>query len=582
MRPVRTFFHEAHTATELEPTTFSSSCISIPMPTAFRGPRQGKEGKTVNIFGGTGGNGGGGGVNGGSGGFGEGSRVKIGTARTVTNFVKYTSAPTVRSGFRKVPLGDIDLQREIHWDRRRGVASLRKLHSAKISVDRESLDVTVAVYQGAGAKQEWRRDVKNYMTVRHPNFVQLYGTATYGNIHAAVFHDDLIPLPHFEDRYRHAHFSSVYIKVYARIEFDTVHNYFWTTFQHFLSEYSCTFLIRRSTGQLCLDLVPRSRSLLGNLSHGSMPTQQGLKFLEGEDSEAAAIDSFSLELYHTISYWQLSVFRSRSISSSVTVNLASVYNFPSDNKVDDVVEIAWLPNTELSSYPRWYGPGNVSSFIKLLADGWTRLKSNDVVDTKVRVEFFMSDDRFWLSQANHIFTTLQISSDFQHYVVSDRVRFGLTISTSEVDIPMGFLFLCPLKDFRNGKSSLKWPDCPAYWSLDPSGVERLAPEEAINLGFPTLRLSTNIRGFSWDASMYTGLRQFHQAKGFDPNSQDVARHLGHKLYQVSICWHILMKSVLTTPTMGPAYTLQMSFGVALNQPLRHMQRDQSVSYPGRL
>ncbi|KAJ7111773.1 hypothetical protein C8R44DRAFT_882828 [Mycena epipterygia] len=37
----------------------------------------------------------------------------------------------------------------------------------------------------------------------------------------------------------------------------------------------------------------------------------------------------------------------------------------------------------------------------------------------------------------------------------------------------------------------------------------------------------------WDASVYAGLRQFHRAKGFDPESQDVARLLGHPLFQIS-------------------------------------------------
>ncbi|KAJ7927948.1 hypothetical protein B0H13DRAFT_2312126 [Mycena leptocephala] len=41
-----------------------------------------------------------------------------------------------------------------------------------------------------------------------------------------------------------------------------------------------------------------------------------------------------------------------------------------------------------------------------------------------------------------------------------------------------------------------------------------------------------IYGFSWDASIYAGLRQFHLGKGFDPESQDVARHLRLPLYQV--------------------------------------------------
>jgi hypothetical protein len=58
-------------------------------------------------------------------------------------------------------------------------------------------------------------------------------------------------------------------------------------------------------------------------------------------------------------------------------------------------------------------------------------------------------------------------------------------------------------------------------------------EDATALGFPSILLSTDVRGWSWDDSVYTGLRQFHQAKGFDPDSQDVARHLEDPIYQVS-------------------------------------------------
>ncbi|KAJ7486380.1 hypothetical protein B0H11DRAFT_2015954 [Mycena galericulata] len=38
----------------------------------------------------------------------------------------------------------------------------------------------------------------------------------------------------------------------------------------------------------------------------------------------------------------------------------------------------------------------------------------------------------------------------------------------------------------------------------------------------------------WDASVvYAGLRKFHTGKGFDPDSQDVARHLEQPLYKLS-------------------------------------------------
>ncbi|KAJ7732531.1 hypothetical protein B0H16DRAFT_176050 [Mycena metata] len=100
------------------------------------------------------------------------------------------------------------------------------------------------------------------------------------------------------------------------------------------------------------------------------------------------------------------------------------------------------------------------------------------------------------------------------------------------DAPPGYFLLCPTTEFQTGPSSFRWPDCPAYWSLDPSGLDRLTTDEATQLGFPSFQLTTKFGGLSWDTSVYAGLRQFHQAKGFDPESQDVARHLGHPLFQL--------------------------------------------------
>ncbi|KAJ7795759.1 hypothetical protein B0H14DRAFT_2468018, partial [Mycena olivaceomarginata] len=78
-----------------------------------------------------------------------------------------------------------------------------------------------------------------------------------------------------------------------------------------------------------------------------------------------------------------------------------------------------------------------------------------------------------------------------------------------------------------------WPKCPAYWSLHPSGVERLSWEDAASLGFPRIGILEYAVGLSWDARVYEGLRQFHQAKGFDPDSQELALHLGEPLYELS-------------------------------------------------
>ncbi|KAJ7094186.1 hypothetical protein C8R44DRAFT_718600 [Mycena epipterygia] len=38
---------------------------------------------------------------------------------------------------------------------------------------------------------------------------------------------------------------------------------------------------------------------------------------------------------------------------------------------------------------------------------------------------------------------------------------------------------------------------------------------------------------SWHQSVYEALSRFYAGKGFDPNSQDIARHLGYPLYELS-------------------------------------------------
>ncbi|KAJ7168980.1 hypothetical protein C8R46DRAFT_243344 [Mycena filopes] len=187
-------------------------------------------------------------------------------------------------------------------------------------------------------------------------------------------------------------------------------------------------------------------------------------------------------------------------------------------------EVRWCPNAS------WPKDG------KVLEDGWTRYQADNVFNTELsRYLTYLecSEARAWLSQAHHIFSCCQITSHLKDYALVDAVYFTLSISSPNTTPPPGYLFLCPLEAFETGPVTLKWPDCPAYWSLDPLGVEHLSTEEATRLGFPSMELQTQVFGESWDASVYAGLRQFHEAKGFDPDSQDVARHIGYPLYRVS-------------------------------------------------
>ncbi|KAJ7802927.1 hypothetical protein B0H13DRAFT_2495127 [Mycena leptocephala] len=174
-----------------------------------------------------------------SGAFFSGARRFTVAGGTFTNITKnYTSPPTVPSDFRMIPMGDIDLLEEICLDNKTGVVGrnhrertrVRRMYPAKI--DGRKLGVTVAVYQGKGAEEEWRQDIANYMTIRHPNIIQMRGAASSGGIHATLFHDDLIPFEQFLDRY--SSILKVFIHGYCIKDFWATQKYFSSVFQQSL------------------------------------------------------------------------------------------------------------------------------------------------------------------------------------------------------------------------------------------------------------------------------------------------------------------------------------------------------------
>ncbi|KAJ6566408.1 hypothetical protein B0H19DRAFT_709979 [Mycena capillaripes] len=211
------------------------------------------------------------------------------------------------------------------------------------------------------------------------------------------------------------------------------------------------------------------------------------------------------------------------------MNLGTVVLWPSTIHFEDSVEIAFSPNAKI--FPlQWDATGRAQG--ERTEEGWTRFRTSDVFDSTLTLLCFLDllNHESWLTQANYIFSRLQMTSNFEDCVALHHVSFEIKIVPITEESPSGFLFLCQEKAFKSGPSSFCWPDCPAYWSLDPSGVERLSAEEATDFGFPSLELTTLINGLCWDTSVYAGIREFQRAKGFDSESQDVARHLGYPLF----------------------------------------------------
>ncbi|KAJ7800411.1 hypothetical protein B0H14DRAFT_2616249 [Mycena olivaceomarginata] len=130
------------------------------------------------------------------------------------------------------------------------------------------------------------------------------------------------------------------------------------------------------------------------------------------------------------------------------------------------------------------------------------IHSADVADEYGRRIFFEHDAaqwRAWPAQANHIFNHLNITSNFEDYVSVESILCWLELSGTAYSsgISAGYLFLCPSSDFQSdtpSDSGFRLPSCAAYWSLDPSGTDRLSAEAAHDLGFPTLRFKMEGRG----------------------------------------------------------------------------------------
>ncbi|KAJ6526071.1 hypothetical protein B0H19DRAFT_582797 [Mycena capillaripes] len=238
----------------------------------------------------------------------------------------------------------------------------------------------------------------------------------------------------------------------------------------------------------------------------------------------------TLAQYHDICGSALSHSRSFGISTQLTVNLGGIISCASGNQLEDFGQVATLPTVQILYDDRWYA-GGVEGIVT--EDGWTRFNSNDVLDGLVFLHFRYQHFEYWLSQANYIFSRFKPLSAYGDYYVVEFINFYIRILSTRKEPPTGYLFLCPVMNFQMGPSSFAWPDFPAYWSLDPSGAQRLRPKDARNRGFPTMEFRTEIWTKFWDSSVYAGLRQFHRGKGFEPDSQGVAQNLGYPLYELS-------------------------------------------------
>ncbi|KAJ7301648.1 hypothetical protein DFH08DRAFT_101660 [Mycena albidolilacea] len=258
--------------------------------------------------------------------------------------------------------------------------------------------------------------------------------------------------------------------------------------------------------------------------------------LDLPDSETAIIHSmdpyqFHERIYHSIPPAHV---------LKAEWNLGAVMYYPLGSRLKGAVEIASM--TDADTYVL---PLGTEMHGEILEDGWTRYSfyvwtmagadhvqcrrynSCDVYDTALHFSVALEEPDSWLCQANHIFSRLQITSNYEDYALVYLINCKLKISAPTNDPPQGYLFVSNLTN----PISFRWPE--AYWSLDSSGANDLTMHQAIRLGFPSISWSRRVRIRFWDDGVYAAVRKFHEEKGFDPDSQDLVRQMRYPLFQIS-------------------------------------------------
>ncbi|KAF7337277.1 hypothetical protein MSAN_02280200 [Mycena sanguinolenta] len=472
-------------------------------------------------------------INGGRGGSGGEGHNQGGDGGAGHSPIVYFGQPQARepSASRTILLGDIILIKEFKEmrsspqsslvGRQTPRASVRRVYTAKLE-GRQSGHMTVAMYEGDGAEEEWNQDLANYEAVRHPNIMQLYGLVSTKRLRGMVFHDELIPYDQFFGRFENSPILSTYIIGYCARESREATHYIVDVIGYPMktSEW-----IQPSTGHLCLDLVhggPEPSTKLPHLTDSAshiFPLENVP--LDTPDSEDILISSFSNDQYHELCCWYpIARFQYFQVSTKHCVR-PGVFRWDSQyGTCVRITEALMLPD-EL----HWQDHGRVPD--ELLPTSWTRYDFPHMLSLKLELNLWFPSYEIrkpWLAQANHIFAELKEVAHVEDYVCIYQVYFTLRIADKHHDFrtciePHGCLY--------------QWPACPAYWALDPSGADRLSTEDAEILGFPTIHIETTVHGCTWDRSVYKGLRQFHEGKGFDPDSREVARQLGYPLFEVS-------------------------------------------------
>ncbi|KAF7371254.1 hypothetical protein MSAN_00761200 [Mycena sanguinolenta] len=327
--------------------------------------------------------------------------------------------------------GDVKLGKEIRTSSVVGQqirgTSARRMYAAEIR--RDPGPVTVAVYQGHGAEEEWREHLAKYESIRHPNIMQLYGLVSASGIRAMVFYDELIPLSQFLSRFRHSPILKAYILSYCNVQRREALDYLRSVLPtHHYDKLPVWMKI--TTGELCVDLVQAPET---DIEVPWPDDPLDLDNISLEHSATAIISTLNEDDYPAICSWRpVSQSRWFQVSTRHPIGLATFrWNFQ-HRTLARVTEALHLEDEQEL---RWH-QHTADGLGEAISNSWIRFRFS------IRVPRSPQIQNCWQAQANDILTQILETAHLQDYVCVDTIWFILqcfpnTHATQKLD---GYLF----------------------------------------------------------------------------------------------------------------------------------------------
>uniref|UniRef100_A0A0W0GBV2 Uncharacterized protein n=1 Tax=Moniliophthora roreri TaxID=221103 RepID=A0A0W0GBV2_MONRR len=481
---------------------------------------------------------------------------------------------TKRDEFRYVRCGDMTTIKEIHseelrewdWELQNGELVGRYKGSARRTiytvelVNRQS-KYTAMVYEGENAQDFWEMDLRQFSRNKKPGSFQLFGI-NQSAIPALIFHHELIPCAHFFDG------TSIWMDIYIqhlRVNMGCSQNNLWMNTAGgvlfsgpdgpeapgLASDAVESIAVPTTVDMLKDDTCVRFFLNFGSSVDDSVLecacltngyTYLGNLFLataEGHQSKDSDHPNCSSMTYPYL----------RDLWRHLPVNVIGGLQFDAVYSPSMDVIAKWPAGA--GSLWVWWEYGRKGLVEETVLDRIYSFKLDLTRGGEVHLQSVYEWRKFrkgWLSQSSRVFNTVDVTGGKENFFVVDppfleirstrhptasrtlRNRKRPVRKTSPTRI---YLFLHPLPMTVSGLVS--WIEGrPYFWSFDETGQSRMSEEECDGWGLPMLMLSTryNARLRSWPTYVYTGLRDWQKARGFDPATSDWARELGYPEWEI--------------------------------------------------